>query len=190
MPPVLPGNFESLTNDPIKADDGFLSYRLVGTARLTTTGAIVFPILDLNDQQIAIPASAGDPAVITHVSFSIDRPLVGTNGDVLKLGGSLADVSGWVANSSAVASAALAVQQVVAAIAIAGVSITANVTPQLYLHNGANAAPGGTLALAAGAVPNFLRIPCEIIYRKRKSAVRLPDVILSPAQLKLDSGIT
>jgi hypothetical protein len=168
---------------------GFRGFVYQGTARITTTPANNWAIADDGDQPPTFAASAADPIWIFHTSFRVPRALTGTNGDVLKLGVSAADAAGYIVNSSAVAGGSLGVQQAVLAIAPAApVQVTANLTLGLFLHNGVNAAPGGTLVLPAGA-PNFVRIPVRVVYVRRGLAPTIEDCTLSTAQQRLDAGV-
>lgn len=169
---------------------GFEIFTFRGSARVTKTGAASFSILDDRDNPLLITASASDPAWIFGAAFSNPTvALAGTNGDVLKIGTGATDTGGYVGNSAAVSGGLLAVQDVISAIApSAPVQLTANTTLLLALHNGANAAPGGLLALQASDARAYRRLPVRVMYAKRMRAPTLNEIDLSVAAQKLDTG--
>lgn len=175
---------------------GFDMFSLYGTLRLAAA-ANNWDILDDKDAALMVPATPTDPAWLLAISARIapntGQTITGTNADILKIGQSLADVA-FVANSTAVAAAALAAQEIRSANLpyAAPTQVVANTTFKAFLHV-ANAAPVGTLAITVAAnsgAKNFLRVPVEIIYFKRSQAIRLEDIpMLSIAQQKLDLGV-
>lgn len=165
---------------------GFRGYIYQGTARVDTTGRTALDILDQDGNTPTFQATANDPIWIAHASFGIPLPIVATNGDQLKLAVSLADTAGYVVNNSAAASSQMPSQYAAAAIAPGSpVQITTNVAFRLFLHNGSNTTPGGTISVASG----FRRLPVRIVYIRRMAPVDLSDVILSAAQQRLDAGL-
>lgn len=156
-----------------------------GYARITATPAVSWQVLDeTTDQPLVVPGSANSPIFFSRVEFAIERALVGTNGDRLKLGPSLAGAS-YIANSGAVASGSLAAGQFFddGGSPFSGLAsaTTSSLTFSLWLHNGSNAAPAGTLALPVGSNPSFLIVPVRLITLRRTAAVSSRDLNLSRA---------
>lgn len=193
--PILPGNYNS---DPygdgiLHFPPGYQAFIWEGTGRLAVSSGnvITIPLFDARDQPATIVASSTDPIYIAQTSFTLPRALTATNGDRLKVGIGATDNGSWV-SASAVAASSL-----IAAGSFRNQNSpdtwpgrTANTTFALFLDNGANAAPAGTIALPNTAgLPSFIRIPVRIIYVRRLPAVQLADLELSPAAQRLDAGL-
>jgi hypothetical protein len=167
-----------------------------GYARITTTAAISWAVIDeTTDQQMVISGTSGaGRGLIMRTEFNLERALVGTNGDRLKLGTSAADANGYMCQSAAVAGGVLAAatQSAVDTIQPFGVlhSTTTPITLQLFLHNGANAAPAGTLALAAGSNPSFLIVPVRVLVLRPALVVTTRDLNLSRDQQRLNTVVS
>jgi hypothetical protein len=173
---------------------GYRMFMLTGTARITTTPGIVFPILDRFEQPLIVPGTATEPSWMSVGDYNLARALTGTaNGDVLKLGTGAVDATNVLGNSTPVAANLLAIQQVRTVGATPYTvfpQIVAPTTFGLFLHNGANLAPAGTLALPVVAgQPSFLRIPVRLVFMRRMPAVSLNEIQLSIAAQRLDAGI-
>lgn len=187
--PLLEGNNFAVTlGSAVESNSGFVGYRKRLYAEITTA-ATSWTLYDEAGNASTIAGSSTDPTYITMATFRIETALTATTGDVLKLGISAADTGGYIVNTAAAASSLLAVQAVRLAVApTAPVALTADLTLGLYLHNGSNTTPGGTLA-APTATPRVL-VPVEVYYLKRATAIYSSQLNIRVADAKTRAGIT
>ncbi|PSB29895.1 hypothetical protein [Stenomitos frigidus] len=168
---------------------GFSAFGFFGVAAVNTTAAASFAITDADGNPATLTGTATDPIYYASCSFNLPAGLVADAANrVLKLAPLATTAAGATSASSAVSAAtpfAYTAESVRSA-SVPGtwVASTAAATWQLFSTDGSNAA-AGTLAAAAGLV----YVDIEIIYLKRKPAIKAFDALRSKSQAYIAAGV-
>lgn len=208
----LPGNFcdyPDYLNRASQVLPGFDAMYHFGLCKIEETGAIAFPILNVNDTACIIEADARDPAYLYQIAFTIPdwdekRPnpygsnvITGTNGDTLKIATAATVASAttaavaeggvattFSATAGVVASTEVGAGEITSIIQPAApVALTANTTLQLFSTDGANAA-GSNLSVAQG----IFWIPVRVSWLKRSRTPSMSDIAFSKTQIEANNA--
>jgi hypothetical protein len=151
-----------------------------GFARITTTPAISWPVIDeATDQQMIITASGAALTSIIRVEFNLERSLSASNGDRLKLGRSYSDDSGSTVQTPIAANGLLSATPAIRSDLFPIDTVSIPYTPLLVLSRSNSLAPVGTLALAVGSRPSFLVVPVRIFVLRPTAIISSRDLDLS-----------
>jgi hypothetical protein len=189
---AIPGNFISnraaLRSGIDNLVPGFSLFGYFGVAAISTTAAASFGLTDTDGNAAIIPASVADPAYLAYCSFNVPAGLVAdAQSRLLKL----APLASTAAGASAAISSASGATpfaytpEAVRSASVPGtyVAITAATTFSLFSEVADAAA--GTLASTSG----IIYVDCEIIYLRRKPAIKQFDALRSKSQAYIAAGV-